>query len=117
MYVPTTFDEMFEAKNVPHPACRGFIDRLQSISIEELRNRQIAADAHLNNMGITFNVYGHEEGVEKVWPFDVLPRIISGEEWSEVERGLEQRVTALNLFIDESTTTSGSCPTAWCPPT
>lgn len=101
MYEPTTFDEMFQSKNTPRKACKGFIDRLESLPPDELRSRQVAADAHLNNMGITFNVYGHEAGVEKVWPFDVLPRIISGHEWSEVQRGLEQRVKALNLFIDD----------------
>lgn len=92
---------MFAAKDEPHSACRGFMSRLDGVSVDELRHRQIAADLHLNNMGITFNVYGHEAGVEKVWPFDVLPRIIGGDEWAEVEAGLKQRVTALNLFIDD----------------
>ncbi len=101
MYDPTTFDEMFAAKDDPHPVCRGFINRLDGVPVEELRDRQVEADLHLSNMGITFNVYGDEAGVEKVWPFDVLPRIIGGDEWSQVEAGLKQRVTALNLFIDD----------------
>lgn len=101
MYDLATFDEMFAAKDDPHAACRGFMDRLHGVSIDELRNRQVEADLHLSNMGITFNVYGHEAGVEKVWPFDVLPRIIGGDEWAQVEAGLRQRVTALNLFIDD----------------
>lgn len=101
MYDPATYDEMFASREQPHAACREFVERLDGVSVEELRQRQLAADVHLNNMGITFNVYGHEAGVEKVWPFDVLPRIIGGDEWIEVEKGLKQRVTALNLFIDD----------------
>lgn len=101
MYEPTNYDEMFAGKGDPHASCRGFVERLEGVSVDELRNRQIAAEVHLNNMGITFNVYGHEAGMEKVWPFDVLPRIIGGDEWDRVEAGLKQRVTALNLFIDD----------------
>lgn len=101
MYQTTAYDEMFSAEGEPRPACRAFVDRLQGVPVEELRNRQIAAELHLNNMGITFNVYGHEAGMEKVWPFDVLPRILDGGEWEQVEEGLKQRVTALNLFIDD----------------
>ena len=52
-------------------------------------------------MGITFNVYGHEAGTEKVWPFDIVPRIIESREWDYIERGLKQRIRALNLFIDD----------------
>ena len=52
-------------------------------------------------MGITFNVYGHEAGTEKVWPFDLLPRIIDAHEWKTVESGLRQRIYALNLFVDD----------------
>ena len=63
--------------------------------------RQKAADLALLNMGITFNVYGHAAGTEKVWPFDIIPRIIEFEEWKSIERGLKQRIHALNLFIDD----------------
>ncbi|QDT69415.1 hypothetical protein MalM25_23520 [Planctomycetes bacterium MalM25] len=101
MYLPTAYDEMFSPEGLPRVTCRAFVDRLQGVPVEELRNRQVAAEAHLNNMGITFNVYGHEAGMEKVWPFDVLPRIVDGHEWESVEAGLRQRVTALNLFIDD----------------
>lgn len=101
MYDTESYDEMFATKDEPREPCRAFVERLEGVSIEELRNRQVAAELHLNNMGITFNVYGHEAGTEKVWPFDVLPRILGGEEWSAVEKGLKQRVTALNLFIDD----------------
>ncbi|MEQ8847769.1 circularly permuted type 2 ATP-grasp protein [Botrimarina sp.] len=101
MYQTQGFDEMFTRDGEPQAPCRAFVDRLQEFTIDELKNRQIAAELHLNNMGITFNVYGHEAGVEKVWPFDVLPRIIGDDDWRLVEAGLKQRVTALNLFIDD----------------
>ena len=52
-------------------------------------------------MGITFNVYGERAGVEKIFPFDLVPRIVSAAEWSRIERGLKQRITALNCFIDD----------------
>ena len=72
-----------------------------SLSDGELQRRQKAADLALLNMGITFNVYGHEAGTEKVWPFDIVPRIIDAREWDRIERGLKQRIHALNLFIDD----------------
>ena len=53
------------------------------------------------NMGITFSVYGHAAGTEKVWPFDLIPRIVDAGEWRAIERGLTQRIRALNLFIDD----------------
>ena len=53
------------------------------------------------SMGITFNVYGHEAGTEKVWPFDLIPRVIEQQEWNYVADGLRQRIHALNLFIDD----------------
>src|SRR3984893_14357576 len=52
-------------------------------------------------MGITGTVYGHEAGTKKIWPFDIVPRIIEFDEWSYIERGLKQRIHALNLFIDD----------------
>ena len=72
-----------------------------ALSDGELQRRQKAADLALLNMGITFNVYGHEAGTEKVWPFDIVPRIIDAREWDRIERGLKQRIRALNLFIDD----------------
>ena len=63
--------------------------------------RQKAADQALVQMGITFNVYGESAGVEKTLPFDLVPRIIAGSEWDRIERGLKQRIQALNLFLDD----------------
>jgi uncharacterized circularly permuted ATP-grasp superfamily protein len=95
------YDEMFEADGRPRRRAEVLAQRLQALSEGELQRRQKAADLALLNMGITFNVYGHEAGTEKVWPFDIVPRIIEAAEWDFIERGLKQRIRALNLFIDD----------------
>ncbi len=95
------YDEMFLADGRPRPRAEMLAQRLTSLSEGELQRRQKAADLALLNMGITFNVYGHEAGTEKVWPFDIVPRIIDSKEWQYIERGLIQRIRALNLFIDD----------------
>lgn len=100
-YQTAGYDEMFGAEGAPRTACREFVSRLNEIPDGELRQRQQAAELNLSNMGITFNVYGHEDGTEKVWPFDLLPRIIDADEWTRVERGLKQRIHALNLFVSD----------------
>ena len=95
------FDELFDENGCARGIAQSLAARLQSISSDELTNRQRAADHYLENVGITFNVYGHEKGTERVWPFDVIPRIIAGSEWQAIENGLAQRIRALNLFIDD----------------
>jgi uncharacterized circularly permuted ATP-grasp superfamily protein len=95
------YDEMFETDGRPRPRAELLARRLTGLSSGELERRQKAADLALLNMGITFNVYGHEAGTEKVWPFDIVPRIIEPAEWGRIERGLKQRIRALNLFIDD----------------
>jgi uncharacterized circularly permuted ATP-grasp superfamily protein len=95
------YDEMFESDGKPRPLAEMLAQRLTALSDGELGRRQKAADLALLNMGITFNVYGHEAGTEKVWPFDIVPRIIDSREWNHIERGLKQRIRALNLFIDD----------------
>ncbi len=95
------YDEMFDDQGRPRLSCDALALRLQSLSQGELQRRQKLADLALLNMGITFNVYGHEAGTEKIWPFDLIPRIIESAEWKYVEDGLKQRIRALNLFIDD----------------
>jgi len=95
------YDEMFERDGRPRPRAELLARRLATLSDGELQRRQKAADLALLNMGITFNVYGHEAGTEKVWPFDIVPRILDAREWDHIERGLKQRIRALNLFIDD----------------
>ena len=99
--LPGCYDETFAATGEPHVSCSMFSKHLQGLSDEELVKRQHAAELLLQNLGITFTVYGHDEGTEKIWPFDLLPRIVDGAHWEQIEKGLKQRVQALNLFIDD----------------
>jgi len=93
------YDEMFEAPGRPRPATALLAQRIGGLSSTELRARQIAAERALLNRGITFNVYGDAAGTEKIFPFDIIPRVLSASDWAPIERGLTQRVRALNLFI------------------
>lgn len=95
------FDEMFAPDGRPRPSGAKFVERLESLSGDNLQQRQQAAELSLQNLGITFNVYGHKAGTEKIWPFDLLPRIVDAQEWATVESGLKQRIRALNLFIND----------------
>ena len=71
------------------------------MSLDELRRRQIEADRAFLTQGITFTVYGDEQGTERIFPFDLLPRIVTAREWETLERGLTQRLTAINLFLKD----------------
>ncbi len=95
------FDEMFGEDGQPRAAARPLARNIESLPDGELVNRQQAADQALVQMGITFNVYGESAGVEKTLPFDLVPRIVPALEWDRIERGLKQRIRALNLFIDD----------------
>ena len=94
-------DEMFLQDGKPRPGARQMVQLLESLTDGELFRRQGAAERALLHMGITFNVYGDNAGTERIFPFDIIPRIIEAREWDVVERGLKQRIEALNLFIDD----------------
>ncbi len=101
-YDPENFyDELFRGKGEPRLGTKILIDRLMSFPKGEILRRQKAAEAALFNMGVTFTVYSDESGIEKIFPFDILPRIIEPGDWELIERGLKQRIFALNLFIDD----------------
>ncbi len=100
-YLDHAYDEMFETDGRPRQAYQELFHRLLEMPAEMLRHRQQAADLAFLNQGITFTVYGNEEGTERIWPYDLLPRIITALEWSQIERGLTQRITALNLFLKD----------------
>jgi uncharacterized circularly permuted ATP-grasp superfamily protein len=95
------FDEMFGENGRPRAAARPLAKKIESLPPGELVNRQLAADRALVQAGITFNVYGESAGIEKTLPFDLVPRIVAAAEWERIERGLKQRIRALNLFIDD----------------
>lgn len=95
------YDEMFADKGVPRSSTELLAEKIATLPPGELKRRQAAAEKVLFDMGITFSVYGHESGNEKIWPFDLIPRIISADEWEMIDQGLKQRIRALNLFIDD----------------
>ncbi len=95
------YDELFEADGQPRPGAKLLIDRISSLPDGDLKWRQESAEAAMRNLGITFAVYGNEAGTEKVWPFDIIPRIVEPADWQRIAAGLTQRITALNLFIDD----------------
>lgn len=94
------YDEMFDADG-PRPHYVNLHRTLGNLSAAEFRARCELADLTLINQGITFTVYGDNKGVEKPFPIDLVPRIITAEEWAHLERGLAQRVRALNLFLHD----------------
>src|SRR6201993_2959086 len=95
------YDEMFSGPSDLHRHCQPLLEHFTSLPVEELQRRKQAADLSFLNQGITFTVYGREEGTEKIFPYDLVPRIITATEWATVEIGLAQRITALNLFLKD----------------
>jgi len=96
---PQFFDELFAAVGEPRPAVAPLIEGLRHLGADDLQKHHDTAQIAMFKLGVTFNVYGDNQGVERVFPFDIIPRIIAAQEWQQLERGLKQRITALNLFI------------------
>ena len=100
--IGSAFDESFSPDGETKPHYQSLFDHLMALPERELERRQGAADLAFLQQGITFTVYGaQEDGVEQIFPYDLLPRIILSSEWDVVERGLKQRITALNLFLKD----------------
>ncbi|NJN68315.1 MAG: circularly permuted type 2 ATP-grasp protein [Chloroflexaceae bacterium] len=95
------YDEMFDGQGSQRPHYRELYRRLLDLPASELRRRQQAADLAFLNQGITFTVYGNDEGTERIFPYDILPRILTSNDWHIIERGLTQRIVALNLFLKD----------------
>jgi len=101
-YDPENFyDELIDENGKPRPGAQLLIDKIESLPEGDLALRQKEAEALLLKMGITFNVYGQDEGTEKIFPFDLIPRIVSSADWQQIESGLKQRIYALNLFLQD----------------
>lgn len=101
-YDPENFyDELFLDSGQPRSHCASLVKRMVELGIEQLEQQRQTAEIALFKLGVTFNVYSDDQGVEKIFPFDIIPRIIDGAEWSQLERGLKQRIRALNLFLDD----------------
>lgn len=93
------YDEMFDTSGQARPHCQPLHEDLLALSLRELRERQEEADRSFLTQGITFTVYGDNQGTERIFPYDLLPRIITASEWRTLERGLTQRLTAVNMFL------------------
>ncbi|MBN9390646.1 MAG: circularly permuted type 2 ATP-grasp protein [Chloroflexi bacterium] len=104
IYNPQTsrfFDEMFATDTTVREHYEILFSRFNELSPAEIEARKQIVNVFFLNQGITFTVYGNNEGVERIFPFDIIPRIVPGREWDIVERGLTQRITALNLFLHD----------------
>jgi uncharacterized circularly permuted ATP-grasp superfamily protein len=95
------YDEMFDVGGEARTDCQPLLGRMQMMTADDLTRRQKAADRSMVQLGITFNVYGDTQGHERIIPFDIVPRIITNQDWQWLERGLKQRITALNLFLQD----------------
>jgi len=93
------YDELFQAPGKPRPDAIHLVDRIEALPTEEVHRRHRAAQVALFKLGVTFNVYSDDQGTEKIFPFDIIPRIVSADEWAVLERGLKQRICALNQFL------------------
>jgi uncharacterized circularly permuted ATP-grasp superfamily protein len=95
------FDELVDGEGQPRPAARAVCDYLATLDAGEMRQRRSAVDAAIVTMGISFTTYNEGENIDRAWPFDPIPRVMPEQEWWNIDRGLRQRLTALNLFIDD----------------
>jgi uncharacterized circularly permuted ATP-grasp superfamily protein len=102
-YKPQGFyDEYFDGEAGPRPSVRGLVDALSGLPVNELLNRQAAAERSFLNSGITFTVGdGQGGGVDRIFPFDIIPRLVERAEWTRLEKGLKQRIRALNEFLKD----------------
>ena len=95
------YDEMFDPAGRARVHCNALFDELRAASHTDLGQRQMEADKAFLTQGITFTVYGDNQGTERIFPFDLVPRMIPAAEWETIERGLTQRLTAINLFLKD----------------
>ncbi|MDA1074789.1 MAG: circularly permuted type 2 ATP-grasp protein [Proteobacteria bacterium] len=95
------YDELIAPGGVARPGAAELVRYIGSISSQNLKSRQAAADRAIIEMGITFTVYSEGENIDRAWPLDIIPRVIDAREWQTIDRGLVQRLTALNLFIND----------------
>ena len=98
---PGAYDEMWSAENKPHPHWQYFIESLQSLGLDEMEWRRGEAQRILRENGVTYNVYGDPNGLNRPWELDPIPFLISSEEWATIELGLIQRAELMNLLLTD----------------
>jgi uncharacterized circularly permuted ATP-grasp superfamily protein len=99
--LPDVFDELVAPDGSPRPAAAALVEHLRALESAELRERQNLAEIDILAQGITFTVYSDGRGIDRAWPFDIIPRVIAASEWRRIEAGLTQRLRAINHFIDD----------------
>ena len=95
------WDELVTPAGTPRPGAEALLDVLSGMTLAELTERQTLAELDIVMSGVTFTVYHDGRGIDRAWPFDIIPRVITATEWRRIERGLVQRMRALNAFIDD----------------
>jgi uncharacterized circularly permuted ATP-grasp superfamily protein len=95
------YDELLTSQNRARPGFTELTNFLKNSPLKDLKERQHNAELAIRTMGITFTVYSEGENIDREWPFDIIPRMIRQKEWEHVEKGLTQRLQALNLFITD----------------
>ena len=95
------YDELMYSEYQPRPVSHGLCQYLNSLKKTDIDKRKMAAELAIMEMGITFTVYSDEGNIDRAWPFDIIPRIMDAREWQIIEKGLKQRLTALNCFISD----------------
>lgn len=94
------WDEMFDSADI-RAAYRNFVSAIEDLSIDQMNHKDELAKKLFMSQGITFTVYSSGEGIEKIFPFDIIPRIIKADEWNHIETGIKQRLKALNIFLKD----------------
>jgi uncharacterized circularly permuted ATP-grasp superfamily protein len=97
---PSVWDEMFSAGGI-RPTYQNFVSAIQNLSADEMTHKDELAKKLFMSQGITFTVYSSGEGIEKIFPFDIIPRILEAAEWKHIEAGIKQRLKALNIFLKD----------------
>lgn len=95
------YDELITPKGTPRQVARPAVKLLKELPTDDLAARRTAAEVAIREMGISFTVYSEAGNIDRAWPFDLIPRVITAREWDKVRRGLEQRSRALNMFIHD----------------
>ena len=99
--VGSFYDELMLSANSPRDFATPLINQILGLEYKDLQARQASAEALLMQTGVTFTVYSDSRSTEKIMPFDIIPRIISASDWEFLERGLKQRIHAINLFLSD----------------
>ena len=98
---PNFYDELISKPGVARKPAKQIVEYLASLTDDELAARKHAAESTIKELGISFTVYTEEGNIDRAWPFDIIPRVISAAQWRKTEAGLKQRLRALNMFIDD----------------